>query len=241
MAVESFTSPSVLDLVPRQSSRRSHAVFVTLQKEIVLGALEPGQALTEMELAQRFQCSQSTVREALMQLSEEGLVRRMPHRGTLVAPCGADDARALIAIRRDVECSYLERVLANVDGGVIDRLGDELNAMRNAARDTDEYRLSVHDRAFHTALFATADLPLVVPILTRCLIHNHRFKILNSQPNRALEETAERHVPIIEALRERDLERLRAVLGHHISTIVDFGPDLTDDATAASPQTDTDL
>ena len=82
--------------------------------------------------------------------------------------------------------------------------------------------------------------PLVVPILTRCLIHNHRFKILNSQPNRALEETAERHVPIIEALRERDLEHLHAVLGHHISTIVDFGPDLTDDAAAASPQTDTD-
>ena len=112
--------------------------------------------------------------------------------------------------------------------------------MRNAARDMDEYRLSVHDRAFHTTLFATADLPLVVPILTRCLIHNHRFKILNSQPNRALEETAERHVPIIEALRERDLEHLHAVLGHHISTIVDFGPDLTDDAAAASPQTDTD-
>ncbi len=229
MAIESFTSPSVLDLVPRQSSRRSHAVFVALQKEIVLGALEPGSALTEMELAQRFQCSQSTVREALMQLSEDGLVRRLPHRGTLVAPCRADDARALIAIRRDVECNHLERILENVNAAVVDALGDELNAMRNAARDGDEYRLSVHDRAFHTTLFAAADLPLVMPILTRCLIHNHRFKILNSQPNRALEETAERHVPIIEALRARDLDRLRAVLGHHISTIVDFGPDLTDD------------
>lgn len=236
MAVESFTSPSVTDLVPRQSSRRSHAVFVALQKEIVLGGLQPEQALTEMELAQRFGCSQSTVREALMQLSEEGLVKRLPHRGTLVAPCRSDDARALIAIRRAVECGYLERVVAHVDDTLLGALHDELNAMRNAARDGDEYLLSVHDRAFHTTLFAAADLPLVVPILTRCLIHNHRYKILNSQPNRALEETAERHVPVIDALRTRDLGRLRAVLGHHISTIVDFGPDLTDGPDAAEGQ-----
>lgn len=227
MAVESFSTASVMDLVPRQSSRRSHAVFVALQREIVLGDLPPDSALTEMELAQRFQCSQSTVREALMQLSEEGLVKRLPHRGTLVAPCRTEDARALIHIRREVECGYLERVLGNAGRGLVGQLGDELDAMRNAARDGDEYRLSVHDRAFHTALFAAADLPLVVPILTRCLIHNHRYKIMNSQPNRALEETAERHVPIIKALRAGDIDQLRAVLSHHISTIVDFGPDLT--------------
>lgn len=227
MAVESFSTASVMDLVPRQSSRRSHAVFVALQREIVLGDLPPDSALTEMELAQRFQCSQSTVREALMQLSEEGLVKRLPHRGTLVAPCRTEDARALINIRREVECGYLERVLGNAGRGLVGQLGDELDAMRNAARDGDEYRLSVHDRAFHTALFAAADLPLVVPILTRCLIHNHRYKIMNSQPNRALEETAERHVPIIKALRAGDIDQLRAVLSHHISTIVDFGPDLT--------------
>ncbi|MCC4246952.1 GntR family transcriptional regulator [Stappia indica] len=232
MAVESFSTASVMDLVPRQSSRRSHAVFVALQKEIVLGELPPDSSLTEMELAQRFQCSQSTVREALMQLSEEGLVKRLPHRGTLVAPCRAADARALINIRREVECGYLEEVLRNSGRGLVGQLHDELNAMRNAARDGDEYRLSVHDRAFHTTLFAAADLPLVVPILTRCLIHNHRYKIMNSQPNRALEETAERHVPIIDALKDGDLERLRTVLGHHISTIVDFGPDLTEDAGA---------
>jgi len=228
MAVESFGTPSVVDLVPRQSSRRSHAVYVALQQEIVLGALPPEQSLTELELAKRFGCSQSTVREALLQLNEEGLVVRLAHRGTHVAPCKSDDARALLTIRREVECSYLERVVERASAELLSVLREQLNAMRNAARDKDEYLLSVHDRAFHMALFQTADLPLVEPILARCLIHNHRFKILNSTPNRALEETAERHVPIIEALAAADVPTLRNLLGHHISTIVDFGPDLTD-------------
>lgn len=227
MAVESFSATSVTDLVPRQSSRRSHALFVALQKEVVLGQLAPEQALTELDLAQRFQCSQGTVREALMRLSEEGLVKRLPNRGTHVAPCHADDARALLELRRDVECRHLDRVVRRADAALMADLQAMLNAMRNAARDGDEYLLSVHDRAFHTRLFEAADLPLVTPILTRCLIHNHRYKILNSRPNRALEETAERHVPILQALEARDVARLHGLLSHHIATIVDFGPDLS--------------
>lgn len=227
MAIESFETSAVPTLVLRHSSRRSHALFVALQKDIVLGDLAPGKALTELDLAQRFQCSQSTVREALMQLHEEGLVIRQPNRGTHVAPCNADDAAALLRIRHEVECSTLDRVVARTDEPLLADLRNLLNAMRNAARDADEYLLSVYDRAFHLRLFETADLPLVTPILTRCLIHNHRYKIQRSQPNRALEETAERHVPIIEALAARDAPALHRLLSHHILTIVDFGPDLT--------------
>ncbi|WP_138465664.1 GntR family transcriptional regulator [Poseidonocella sp. HB161398] len=227
MAVESFSTPPLADFVPRQSSRRSHAVFVALQREIVLGSLAPGLALTELDLAQRFGCSQGTVREALMQLSEEGLVKRLPNRGTHVAPCPAADARALLQLRREIECRHIDRVVEHSDAALLSGLHGHLNAMRNAARDADEYLLSVQDRAFHARLFAAADLPLVAPILTRCLIHAHRYKILNSQPNRALEETAERHVPILEALEAGDVPRLQALLAHHIATIVDFGPDLT--------------
>ncbi|MBE3640181.1 GntR family transcriptional regulator [Mangrovicoccus sp. HB182678] len=228
MAVESFSPSSIADMVPRRSSRRSHAVFVALQREIVLGTQAPGLTLTELDLAQRFGCSQGTVREALMRLSEEGLVMRQPHRGTQVAPCDAADARALLQLRREIECRHLDRVAARVDAPLLEDLRACLDAMRNAARDGDEYRLSVQDRAFHARLFAAAELPLVAPILTRCLIHAHRYKILNSRPNRALEETAERHVPILAALEARDVAALGGLLGHHIATIVDFGPDLTD-------------
>tara|TARA_R110002167_G_scaffold44741_4_gene134484 strand:- start:298 stop:996 length:699 start_codon:yes stop_codon:yes gene_type:complete len=232
MAVETFSTPSITSLLPRQSSRRSHNVYVALQKEIVLGQLAPDAVLLELEIAERFNCSQGTIREALMQLNEEGLVKRLPHRGTHVAACRSADARVLIALRRDIECNYLERVLERADADLNADLRDDLNAMRNAARDGDEYLLSVHDRAFHTRLFAAADLPVITPILLRCLIHNHRYKILNSQPSRALDETAERHAPILAALEARDLEKLQKLLSHHISTIVDFGPDLTNGGAA---------
>lgn len=228
MALESFDGRPVGGATGR-SKRKRHPLFEVLQKEIVLGVLRPEQSLTEMELAQRFDCSQGTVREALMRLSEEGLVKRLPNRGTHVAPCSASDTRALLKIRQAVECDYVARIVARSDGQHQAGLHDLLNAMRNAARDHDEYRLSVHDRDFHALLFAAADLPLVAPILTRCLIHSHRFKILNSKPTRTLDATAERHAPILDALRAGDGDRLRDLLAHHVATIVDFGPDISGD------------
>jgi len=227
MAVQTF-SP-VAELSPRDVKRRSQTVFAALEKEIVLGLLEPEATLLELELAQRFTCSQGTVREALLRLSEEGLVNRLPRRGTRVAPCRSDDARALLAIRNEIECRYLSRAVANFHAGARDDLMAEMNAMRNAARDGDEYLLSVHDRRFHLRLFDTADLPVVTPMLARCLIHNHRFKILRWTGGRDLDETAERHRPIIDALDTGDADKVREVLSHHISTVVDFGPDIMRD------------
>ncbi|WP_244520657.1 GntR family transcriptional regulator [Aliiruegeria lutimaris] len=216
----------------RPSGRRSETVYGELQREIVLGLAVPESALIELDLAERFDCSQGTIREALMRLNEEGLVTRLPRRGTSVAPCHSADAQVLIALRLSIECDSIDRLMRWAGADLYDILHGKLNDMRNAARDADEYGLAAHDRAFHLALFEAADLPLVTPILRRCLVHVHRFKIMKSGQLRDLEETAERHVPILDALRARDAPRLAEVLRHHISTIVDFGPDLTDGNTA---------
>ncbi|MBG6177209.1 MAG: GntR family transcriptional regulator [Roseibium album] len=215
----------------RRSAKRSHVIFESLQKEIMLGQLPPGTTILELELANRFECSQSTVREALMFLQTDGLVERLHHRGTFVADSRIEDARELILIRHDIECRGVRRVLSRFGPFLRKELEADLDGMRAAAKNDDEYQLSLHDRNFHLNLYSAADMPTVRPILRRCLIHNHRFKILNSEPNRGLLETAERHVAILDALAAGDETNAVQALSHHITTIVDFGPSiLTGDA-----------
>ncbi|WP_319410281.1 GntR family transcriptional regulator [uncultured Cohaesibacter sp.] len=204
-------------------------MYEDLQREIMLGVLPPMATIVEMEIAERFACSQSTVREALIALNNDGLVERRSHRGTFVADARADDAHELIRIRRDIESRAMARVLRRFGALLRNELIEIIEAMKSAAQQGDVYQVTIHDRAFHLNLFDAADLPSVRPVLQRCLIHNHRFKILNSGSQRDLYETAVRHEAILDGLTSGDVKRATAAMSHHVTTIEEFGPDITEE------------
>jgi GntR family transcriptional regulator, rspAB operon transcriptional repressor len=210
--------------------RRHAVVFEILRRQIMLGEIEPGATLLELELSARFECSQGTVREALLLLQEEGLVQRSGHRGTRISNVNEDEAIEMLRLRRDMECRAALRIFAGRErGGLIPALRAEQVKMEAAAEAGDEYALAEADREFHRRLFAEAQLPGLEPMLLRCLTHIHRFKISKSRRQRNLHQTATRHVAIIEAIERRDCDGLIAALSHHVTTILDKGPSLVDE------------
>ncbi|ALN74842.1 GntR family transcriptional regulator [Aureimonas sp. AU20] len=213
----------------RAASGKSAAAFTSLKREIMLGELRPGQALVELELATRFGCSQGTVREALLQLQDEGLVLRNGYRGTQVSDCTLEEAVELFRIRQSIECRGIVHVLRHPSRTLVSDLKAMLADMTRAAEREDELELASIDREFHGRIFADAGLPALDPILRRCLIHNHRYKISRSTQARDLAQTARRHEPIVAAIEARDLAAASAALFHHIATIVDFGPNVFPD------------
>ncbi|MFC3073617.1 GntR family transcriptional regulator [Shinella pollutisoli] len=210
---------------------KSAAAFNALKRDIMLGVLPAGAALTELDLAAHFACSQGTVREALLQLQEEGLVRRQGHRGTQVSECTEAEAVEMFRVRQQIECNGIVRALQAPSRTLVADLKALFADMLEAARAEDELELAAFDRDFHRRIFQDAQLPALDPILHRCLVHNHRFKISRSTTPRDLVATAQRHGTIIEAVESGDVARAGEALRHHIATIVDLGPDVFPDAT----------
>jgi GntR family transcriptional regulator, rspAB operon transcriptional repressor len=209
---------------------KSTAAFNALKRDIMLGVLPAGAALTELDLAAHFSCSQGTVREALLQLQEEGLVRRQGHRGTQVSECTEDEAIEMFRVRQQIECNGIIRVLQAPSRTLVSDLKALLADMVEAAKAGDELELASFDRDFHRRIFQDARLPALDPILHRCLVHNHRFKISRSTTPRDLMATAQRHGPIIDAIESGDVVRTSAAMRRHIATIVELGPDVFPDA-----------
>lgn len=208
---------------------KSAATFNALKRDIMLGVLPAGAALTELDLAAHFSCSQGTVREALLQLQEEGLVRRQGHRGTQVSECTEAEAVEMFRVRQQIECNGILRALQMPTRTLITDLKTLFDKMLEAAAAGDELELASLDRDFHRRLFQDAQLPALDPILHRCLVHNHRFKISRSTSPRDLVATAQRHASIIDAVEAGDVGRACEALRHHIATIVDLGPDVFPD------------
>ncbi len=63
-------------------------------------------------------------------------------------------------------------------------------------------------------------------MLKRCLIHNQRYKIINTDRQSSLMVTAQRHKPIIDALESGDTGSVVDAISLHVTTIVDLGPSI---------------
>ncbi|SHO61739.1 DNA-binding transcriptional regulator, GntR family [Pseudoxanthobacter soli DSM 19599] len=205
---------------------KASTAFNALKRDIMLGTLPAGAGLTELDLAAHFGCSQGTVREALLQLQEEGLVHRRGHRGTQVSDCTEDEAAEMFRLRDHIESAGLPRTMAAPSRTLIPDLEAMLGDMLRAAEADDELQLAAIDRDFHRRILQDARLPALDPILHRCLIHNHRFKISRSLGVRNLTATAMRHRTLIDAIAGGDVAAASAAMRHHIATIVDLGPEL---------------
>lgn len=74
-----------------------------LRQAIIDRRLAPGQRLIERELVEQTGVSRTSIREALRELTAEGLVTAIPNKGTVVTSVSADEARQLYQVRSALE------------------------------------------------------------------------------------------------------------------------------------------
>lgn len=208
--------------VIRATTRKAgDSVLSTLRRRIMLNDQTPGSLLTELGLAAELACSQSAVREALLRLEGEGLVRRAGRQGTVVTDLDADTAMEILDLRRRIEVRAARRIARRVTAGDLDALLRLQAWMVAAAEADDTWALIEHDRDFHLALFHISGLHALEPILLRCIQHTHRCRLWAPWHQRPLLQTATRHQPILAALRSGEAAALGRALGQHLDTIVE--------------------
>src|SRR5437879_1607310 len=91
-----------------ESVKRFQFIYEELKKEIVLGNIEPGESLLELELAKRFDISRAPIREACIYLHNEGFLNATPYKGYTVTEISMEEVKELYQVRLIVECSAAE-------------------------------------------------------------------------------------------------------------------------------------
>ena len=127
-----------------------------LRADIQRGAVAPGHALRQEELARRFGVSRLPIRDALLRLESEGLVVVYPNRGAYVASLSAAEVREIYDLRVLLEGDILERAVPRTTAADWRRIDAALAA---AAAGAEGGEWAALDRAFHLALYAPADRP----------------------------------------------------------------------------------
>ncbi|HEX8497433.1 MAG TPA: GntR family transcriptional regulator [Actinomycetales bacterium] len=152
-------TPALQPIRPESTrARASDRVLDQLFTGIRNLVLEPGQSLSETELAEQLHVSRTPLREAIARLVDMGLVTVVPQVGTRVALISMADVVQAQFVRETLEVAAFAAACADPDRDV-SVLRGLLAEQRTAWRDHDVDRFFVLDEALHEQVFVLSGFP----------------------------------------------------------------------------------
>lgn len=129
----------------------SELVTKMLRERIMSGDMIPGQPLREVSLSSEFGVSRNTLREALRQLTADGLVEQKLYKGAVVQTLSRRDVRDIYVVRRVLELQAIEHLQSATKGTLEElRIAASIGQRAYDAGDWKEY--STANLRFHMAI-----------------------------------------------------------------------------------------
>lgn len=204
-----------LDASPEHGAT-TDAVTDALREAILDGALPPSRWLREDELAKELSVSRTPVREALRRLSDERLIVRTAHRGSLVAPMTFDEILAVYLVREVLEGLAAQIAARRRPPGLVEGLSRVHREMSERTGGADVGVLVRLNLEFHRLLREASGNPYLERFLTQVEHSVRRFgRSTYDIPGRAEEVLAE-HRAILDAIAAGDADAARDKATEHM-------------------------
>ena len=199
-------------------------VFHALRSSIVTMQLTPATALSEQEIAGRLNVSRQPVREAFIKLSEIGMVRVLPQRGTFVVKISAKAVRDARFVREAVECAIARRASEGISEAAMDGLRGILTEQRKAARDPETF--FVLDEAFHRGLANAAECAYAWKVIEEAKAQMDRVRFLSLPDATPVAHLITQHQAILDAIAAGRAAAAEQAMKDHLREILKSLPRL---------------
>ena len=200
-------------------------VFHTLRSSIVTMQLTPATALSEQDIAGRLNVSRQPVREAFIKLSEIGLVRVLPQRGTFVVKISAKAVTDARFVREAVECAIARRASDGIGMAAMDDLRAILAEQRKAAHDAEEF--FVLDDAFHRGLASAAECAYAWKVIEEAKAQMDRVRFLSLPDATPVAHLITQHQAILDAIAAGRAAAAEQAMKDHLREILKSLPRLS--------------
>lgn len=205
----------VLGLAPVASVSRRDAVINQIRRAIVVGALRPGDKLTEMSLARTLNVSRPTVREALSQFAGEGLLIQEPYKGIRIAHHTPKALMDIARTRMALDMLACEAILEDAAGARLEATLDAWRVYEGVELDADPLVRHEAHITFHRAIWVASGNQLLVrlwPVIEAQIT----ITLAQEQALRGDEQRVHSiHRQLIDALLTRDLGQVEAAFFKH--------------------------
>jgi DNA-binding GntR family transcriptional regulator len=212
--------------VLEQSGPVGLSISQLLRHKIVTNQLLPGQALPESELATLLGVSRQPVREALIRLSEGGLVRILPQRGTLVTRISLSGVTGGRFVRDAVERAAVRRAAMEAPPGAAQAMHRIIDAQEEALGAENHPAFLALDDELHGSFAAAMGHPGAWSALGEVKLQMDRVRYLSIPDATPSLVLIAQHRAIVAAIARRDPDAAEEAMRLHLSEVLSALPKL---------------
>jgi DNA-binding GntR family transcriptional regulator len=197
------------------------SAYKIIKEKLLNLEYEPGSRLREDLLAQEISMSRTPVREAINQLSAEGLVHNIPRKGIFVIQLTPQEISDFLDIREALEALAIENCIRKIDERefkVLEKIQMDFAAALN---ENNYKKCNSLDSKFHQQIAKVSKNKKLIEFLGEIedFMHIARAIEKKEQPKQKNELTLKEHQAILEAIRDKDVQRAREAISANIRTM----------------------
>ena len=194
-------------------------VAESLRAALVSGRMAPGTTYSIPALAEQFGVSATPVREAMLDLVNEGIVAPVPNKGFRVVELTDEELDQVTELRRLLEVPTVRDLAGAIDPAAVKRLRGLAAAVHDAAQRGDVVAYVESDRELHLALLGEAGNPRLVEMVGRLRDQSRLYGLEQLAADGVLVDSAAEHVRLIDALESGDRRAAEKVMAHHLDHV----------------------
>jgi DNA-binding GntR family transcriptional regulator len=204
---------------PVEAVSYRHMVEKQIRAAIASGELAPGERISEVAIAKRLGVSATPVREAFRHLERDGLIEVAPYRGARVRNLSERDLAESYSLRAHLENMAIRLAFPRLVEDDYAQLAEHIRSMEECAHADDLVGVVEHDVAFHRHILRAADHDLLAQTWEQINPQRWTYVTVRVLSERGPLYIAQRHWPLLEALRGPSLEAAVSAASDHIELV----------------------
>lgn len=204
-----------------RTATASASIYSDLRAELVSLRRRPGEVISETQIALAYGVSRTPVREAILKLSDEGLLEIFPQSGIFVSRIPLAALPEAIIIRKALEATTAQLAAERATASQILALHSILQRQReaNAAGDRDTFHQA--DEMFHATIAEIAGYPGIWTLIQQVKVHVDRYRRLTLPQAGRIGRVIVEHEAVLAAIEGHDPPAARNAMEFHLESLRD--------------------
>ncbi len=200
--------------------RLADQIADALRNQIILGELQPDDNIPERETAAALGVSRTPLREALLILEGEGLIKMSPARSPRVSNPSLENLTHFLFVQSALEALAGECACDEMTDSEFKHIESLNLKLLDISEKSEPIEFFKTDMAFHEAIVASTKNTALIKTHKQYNALLWRVRFMSSRKKIKRVSTLQDHCEIVEGLRNRDKDKTSGVLSRHLRSAV---------------------